>query len=77
MLDLERIFTQDRLMRSLIGLNRKAFAALLPSFTAAYEQSQVKPGIVRQRAPGGGRKAMLKTPAQKLFYILGWVEGDN
>jgi DDE superfamily endonuclease/Helix-turn-helix of DDE superfamily endonuclease len=70
MLDLERILTQDRLMRSLTGLNRKAFEALLPSFTAAYQESRVKPGIVRQRALGGGRKAMLKTSAQKLFYIL-------
>jgi hypothetical protein len=57
-------------MRSLTGFNRKAFEALLPSFTAAYEQSQVKPSIVGQRAPVGGRKAMLKTSAQKLFYIL-------
>jgi hypothetical protein len=40
MLDLERILRQDRLMRSLTGLNRKAFDALLPSFTAAYEQER-------------------------------------
>jgi hypothetical protein len=70
MLDLERILRQDRLMRSLTGLNRKAFEALLPSFSAAYEQGRVKPHVVRQRALGGGRKAMLRTSAQKLFYIL-------
>jgi hypothetical protein len=63
MLDLERILTQDRLLRSLTGLNRKAFEALLPDFTEAYEQSRVKPHITRQHAPSGGRKAMLKTSA--------------
>lgn len=70
MLDLDRILNQDRLMRAMTGLNRKAFEALLPSFTAAYQQSLVKPGTVRQRAPGGGRKATLWTMAEKLFYIL-------
>jgi hypothetical protein len=39
MLNLERILKQDRLVRALTGLNRKAFEALLPSFTEAYERS--------------------------------------
>jgi hypothetical protein len=52
------------------GLNRKAFEALLPSFSEAYRQSQMKPGVERQRAPGGGRKATLRTTRDKLFYIL-------
>jgi hypothetical protein len=38
MLNLERILKQDRLVRALTGLNRKAFEALLPSFTEAYER---------------------------------------
>jgi len=70
MLDLERILHQDRLMRAMKGLNRKAFEVLLPSFTAAYQHSLVKPGRVRRRAPSGGRKATLGTMAEKLFYIL-------
>ena len=70
MLKLERILNQDRLMRALTGLNRKAFEALLPSFTHAYQQSLIKPAAKRKRAPGGGRKATLKTMADKLFYIL-------
>ena len=70
MLKLERILNQDRLMRALTGLNRKAFEALLPSFTHAYQQSLIKPEVKRKRAPGGGRKATLKTMADKLFYIL-------
>ena len=70
MLKLERILNQDRLMRAMTGLNRKAFEALLPSFTQAYQQSLIKPEVKRKRAPGGGRKATLKTMADKLFYIL-------
>ena len=38
MLDLERILRSDCLLRAMTGLNRKAFEALLPSFTAAYEK---------------------------------------
>ncbi|MGI0495150.1 transposase family protein [Alkalinema pantanalense CENA528] len=70
MLNLERILKQDRLMRAMTGLNRKAFDALLSSFSQAYEQLVSKPETERKRAPGGGRKATLRTTEQKLFYIL-------
>jgi hypothetical protein len=52
------------------GLNSKAFKALLPSFTEAYEKSLIKPEIKRKRAMGGGRKATLREMEDKLFYIL-------
>jgi hypothetical protein len=70
MLNLDRIFQQDRLLRAMTGLNRKAFELLLPSFAEAYEQSRVNPEVKRKRAVGGGRKATLRTPREKLFYIL-------
>lgn len=70
MLNLERIFHQERLLRAMTGLNLKAFEALLPSFAQAYEQSRLKPEVKRQRAVGGGRKATLRTSREKLFYIL-------
>jgi hypothetical protein len=35
MLNLEQALNQDRLLRALTGLNRKAFDALLPSFEQA------------------------------------------
>jgi hypothetical protein len=38
MLNLERILNQDRLMRAMTGLNRKAFEELLLSFTDIYRQ---------------------------------------
>ncbi|NEQ25263.1 MAG: transposase [Microcoleus sp. SIO2G3] len=68
MLNTERVLKQDRLLRALSGLNRKAFDELLPTFSAVYEQSLVKSS--RRRASGGGRKARLGTASEKLFYIL-------
>jgi hypothetical protein len=70
MLDLERIFKQDRLMRAMTGLNHQAFKTLLAGFIPAYQASLERPGVVRKRAPGGGRKATLVSAQEKLFFIL-------
>lgn len=53
MLNIERALKQDRLLRAMTGLNRKAFDALLPTFSTIYD-----------------RKAQLRNPQDKLFYIL-------
>ncbi len=42
MLNLECILKQDRLLRAITGLNRKAFEALLSTFTAIYEQTIIE-----------------------------------
>jgi hypothetical protein len=68
MLNIKRVLKQDRLLRALTGLNRKAFLALLAIFTLAYEQQLITQP--RQRAIGGGRKAKLGSPQEKLFFIL-------
>lgn len=68
MLNTERVLKQDRLLRAMTGLNRKAFDALVPTFSAVYEQSLRQ--SPRQRAVGGGRKARLRNCEDKLFYIL-------
>ncbi|MBW4472992.1 MAG: transposase [Stenomitos rutilans HA7619-LM2] len=68
MLNIARVLNQDRLLRALTGLNRKAFNALLEAFAPLYEQTrQTQP---RQRAVGGGRKARLLSTQEKLFFIL-------
>jgi hypothetical protein len=68
MLDVERVLNQDRLLRALTGLNRKAFDELLSVFSPVYEQARhTQP---RQRAVGGGRKARLLGTQEKLFFIL-------
>jgi hypothetical protein len=68
MLDIEWVLRQERLLRALTGLNRKAFEELLAAFSWLYEQTrQTQP---RQRAVGGGRKARLRGSQEKLFFIL-------
>lgn len=68
MINLEKILKQDRQIRATTGLNRQAFEALLPSFEEAYQQKLMNKR--RWRTIGGGRKATLKTSADKLFFIL-------
>ena len=68
MINIEKILKQDRQIRATTGLNQQAFEALLPSFEEAYQETLDKKR--RWRAAGGGRKATLKTSADKLFFIL-------
>lgn len=70
MINLHRALNNERLLRALTGLNRKAFDELLPAFNHAWE-AQMR-SQVRQRAPGGGQadKARLSSMSEKLFYIL-------
>jgi hypothetical protein len=53
-------------------MSTSEFDALLPAFEAAYKQSEraklQQPD--RQRGPGGGRKAILGSIQQKLYFIL-------
>jgi hypothetical protein len=68
MIDIEKILKQDRQIRATTGLNQQAFESLLPSFAEAYQETIDKKR--RWRTAGGGRKARLKTNADKLFFIL-------
>ncbi|NJL53229.1 MAG: transposase, partial [Hydrococcus sp. SU_1_0] len=70
MLNIERVLGQDRLVRAMTGLNRKAFEDLLPSFAVEYERVNSTLTKPRQRARGGGAKAKLENAQEKLFYIL-------
>ncbi len=70
MLNVERALSDDRLLRALTGLNRKAFEHLCKAFEATYQaelEADLRP---RRRARGGGRKARLQNPSAKLFFIL-------
>ena len=72
MLNITRALNNDRLLRALTGLNRKAFDELCMVFGPVYEeslslQSASKP---RKRARGGGRKARLESTQAKVFFIL-------
>lgn len=70
MLNITRALNNDRLIRALTGLNRKAFDELCVLFDPVYEaslQTELKP---RKRARGGGRKARLDSTQAKVFFIL-------
>lgn len=72
MLDLERVKSDDRLLRAVTGLNLKALETLKPAFAQALSEAPVprrsqKP---RERAVGGGRKPRLASVEDKLIYIL-------
>ena len=70
MFNINRALENDRLLRALTGLNRKAFERLCEVFEVVYEEileSDTKP---RKRARGGGRKARLSSIESKLFFIL-------
>lgn len=70
MLNLDRALGNDRLLRALTGLNRKAFDELCEVFSAVYQETLESDPKPRQRARGGGRKARLRSMGSKLFFIL-------
>ncbi len=73
MLQLEKVLADERLTRALTGATPKEFNALLPEYSKILEARRAKTYRAnpdRERKPGGGRKGFLKTPAEKLFFIL-------
>lgn len=76
MVNINRAFGNDRLMRSVTGMSTKEFKQLSTDFGKELEkdkQSRYEKGLKdgsRQRKPGGGRKGNLKTLEQKLFFVL-------
>ncbi|NJP09627.1 MAG: transposase [Leptolyngbyaceae cyanobacterium RU_5_1] len=70
MLNIQRALENDRLLRALTGLNRKAFDALCEVFSRVYQESLENDPKPRKRARGGGRKARLRSMESKLFFIL-------
>jgi hypothetical protein len=74
---LQRILTtkSSSTLAALTGLSRREFDQLLVPFTRAYGQStgRRRTPARRRRDPGGGRKGVLPTPAEKLLFILFYV----
>ena len=74
MLRVEYALTTDRTMKALTGLTRSAFHALVPAFDQALHEKALHRNPPRQRRPGGGGPAKLKTTEAKLFFILMYVK---
>ena len=76
MLNINRALKNDRLLRALTGLNRKAFEQLREVFEVVYQESIERETKPRKRARGGGRKARLSSIELKLFFILFYFKCD-
>ena len=74
MLGVEYALTSDRTMKALTGLTRPEFRALVPAFGQALYDQALQRDPPRQRRPGGGGPATLKTAAAKLFFNLIYVK---
>lgn len=77
MLNINKIFNNDRLLRATTGLNLQAFDHLLVDFTKVYHEEEGEKESPRIRKIGGGRKAKLTTMEAKLFYILFYITTKN
>ena len=73
MISLEKVWKNERLMHALTGMGAKEFMELMPEFEHQLALFRKKAYLLNpspQRKPGGGKKGFLKTPAEKLFFIL-------
>ena len=72
MLHFTRIIKDARTLKALIGMGRVEFDELLSTFTQVLERQVLSQP--RVRAPGGGSKGVLDTPAKKLFFVLFYLK---
>jgi Helix-turn-helix of DDE superfamily endonuclease/DDE superfamily endonuclease len=74
MLDYESLKRNERKFLALTGITPSEFQQLLPAFTRAYARvfpsGETYVGKPRRRRLGGGRKAVLLRPEDKLLFIL-------
>lgn len=67
------VFRKPRLLRALTTLDLGEFERLLAAFEIVWQERRAGSthhGQTRQRQPGGGDKATLASPREKLFFIL-------
>ena len=78
MSNLPFIIRNERQFKALTGLPRKIFDTLLQAFEKSLKDvashRDRKRTTPRQRKSGGGRKGVLSTPEQKLFFILFYLK---
>lgn len=71
-MNIQRAMQDERLLRAVISMGKKEFSELLKKFTPLAKRIQYRKN--RKRKAGAGRKHTLKTPEQKLFYILFYMK---
>ena len=73
MIKVEKAMRNDRLMKSLTGLNKEEFENLEPYFEKIMieeNKKKIKNNKERKRKEGGGVKHTLEGVKERLFYIL-------
>ena len=70
MIDYQKIAGKPNLLRSFTALPEDALDKLIPVFATAENQKPSARTPSRQRQPGGGRKPVLSTVADRLLFIL-------
>ena len=77
MINIEKALKNNRVLKSLTGLDIKKFKELVPYFESILNEEnskRVKNDKNRQRKAGGGSKPKLNSVEAKLFYILFYVK---
>lgn len=73
MMNSEKVLKNARLMHTLTGMSAGEFRDLVPAFEEQIRRFRKKLYVLdaeRTRKPGGGKKGIVKTPKEKLFFIL-------
>jgi len=71
-MDISKAFKSDRVLKSLTGMNRAEFEELAILFELVLLETSASKK--RKRAPGAGRRGVLKEARWKLFFILFYLK---
>jgi len=70
MLNIDRCFSNNRIMKALTGVTKREFNELLNTFKKELKEHALNKKKERQREIGGGRPHTLHRATEKLFFIL-------
>lgn len=74
MLNLQKVFKSERLLKSLTGLSISKFIELEATFLLVYKKDKKESYKGLIRVQGGGRPSKLENSRHKLFYILFYLK---
>lgn len=69
-MEVQKLLRNNRLAQALMGISITEFNTILPVFSEALYTEMKLVKATRKRAFGGGKKGTLKTPEEKLAFIL-------
>jgi hypothetical protein len=66
-MDIDKVLENSRLVRAVLGVTKKEFLALLPTFEQVVREEA---GAKKRKRAGGGSNGKIKQAKKKLFFIL-------